>query len=81
MIEFELLDNKETLDVEFTGNSKEMEFELLGGTNDYRRFKNKPQINDVELIGNKTLHELGIQPEGNYANTRVTNLEIDNLFS
>lgn len=29
---------------------------------------NKPRINDVELIGNKTLEDLGIQPQGNYAN-------------
>ena len=47
---------------------------------DYEILSNKPQINDVELIGNKTLDELGIQEEGNYPDTRVTNLEIDNLF-
>lgn len=37
-----------------------------GGTNDYNRLKNKPSINDVELEGNKTLEELGIQPVGDY---------------
>ena len=29
--------------------------------NDYKNIKNKPQINGVELDGNKTLEELGIQ--------------------
>lgn len=28
---------------------------------------NKPKINNVELVGNKSLNDLGIQPEGNYA--------------
>lgn len=32
----------------------------------YNDLENKPKINNVELIDNKTLHELGIQPEGNY---------------
>lgn len=33
---------------------------------DYDKLDNKPSINNVELQGNKTLHDLGIQPEGNY---------------
>ena len=28
---------------------------------------NKPKINNVELVGNKSLNDLGIQPYGNYA--------------
>ena len=31
------------------------------GTTDYTELENKPQINNVELSGNKTLEELGIQ--------------------
>lgn len=31
------------------------------GTNDYDDLSNKPQINDVELVGNKSLSDLGIQ--------------------
>lgn len=31
-----------------------------GGTYDYERLRNKPSINDVELIGNKTSEELGL---------------------
>ena len=38
-----------------------------GGTSDYNQLTNKPQINSVELSGNKTLEELGIQPAGDYA--------------
>ena len=37
-----------------------------GGTSDYNKLNNKPSINDVELSGNKTLDELGIQPKGDY---------------
>lgn len=36
-------------------------------TTNYEQFTNKPQINNVELLGNKTLDELGIQEKGNYA--------------
>lgn len=36
-------------------------------TINYEQFTNKPQINNVELSGNKTLDELGIQEKGNYA--------------
>lgn len=38
-----------------------------GGTSDYNQLNNKPSLNDVELRGNKSLHDYGIQPEGNYA--------------
>lgn len=48
---------------------------------DYLNLINKPSINNVELTGNKTLDSLGVQEKGDYANTRVTNLEIDNLFN
>lgn len=66
MLEFELLGDTGTLDIEFESNTKELGFNLLGGTNNYKRLENKPKINNVELIDNKTLHELGIQSEGNY---------------
>lgn len=33
-----------------------------GGTANYNDLTNKPQINSVELVGNKTLNDLGIQP-------------------
>ena len=36
------------------------------GTTDYTQLENKPQINSIELTGNKTLDDLGIQAKGNY---------------
>ena len=38
----------------------------ITGTSNYQELKNKPSINDVELDGNKTLEELGIQQKGEY---------------
>ena len=38
-----------------------------GGSTDYTALTNKPQINSVELSGNKSLNDLGIQPVGDYA--------------
>lgn len=38
-----------------------------GGTSDYTNLTNKPKINNVELNGNKTSSDLGLQPAGNYA--------------
>lgn len=35
-------------------------------TGNYDQLSNKPQINDIELVGNKSLDELGIQPAGDY---------------
>ena len=40
---------------------------LYDGTNDYEELKNRPTINGIEVIGQLTLDELGIQPIGNYA--------------
>jgi hypothetical protein len=37
-----------------------------GGVTSYELLTNLPSINDVELLGNRTLAELGIQPVGNY---------------
>lgn len=37
------------------------------GTTDYSKLTNKPQINNIELSGNKTSQELGLQPAGDYA--------------
>lgn len=39
------------------------------GTSNYEELQNLPLINDVVLIGNKTLDDLDIQPKGNYATT------------
>ena len=41
---------------------------------DYNEQENKPRINGVELQGDKSLHDLGIQPEGEYITKEVDNL-------
>jgi len=46
---------------------------------DYRWIRNKPSINGVELIGNRTSEDLGVQPAGEYANTPITDPEIDEI--
>lgn len=38
-----------------------------GGTDDYNDLNNKPTINSIELSGNKTSADLGLQPSGDYA--------------
>lgn len=62
--------------------SKEIEIELLspmreggGGTSDYNQLENKPQINGVELVGNKTTEELGIKIP-----TKTSDLTNDSKF-
>ena len=54
-----------TLDQE--GNILTINSTASGGTSDYTDLTNKPKINNVELAGNKSLNDLGIQPAGNYA--------------
>lgn len=56
-----------------------------GGTSDYEDLDNKPSINNVELSGNKSLTDLGIQPSGNYAlesdiPTKISDLTDDSNF-
>jgi hypothetical protein len=38
-----------------------------GGSSNYEDLENLPKINNIEIKGNKTLSDLGIQPAGNYA--------------
>lgn len=56
------------------------EIEKNSSDNDYEKLFNQPQINSITLLGNKTGDELNLQEKGDYANTRVTNIEIDDLF-
>lgn len=46
------------------------------GTVDYKDLENKPTINNVELSGNKSSSDLGLQPAGNYLTE-----ETDPIFS
>ena len=49
-------------------------------TTDYNKLGNKPKINHIELMNDKSLNELGIQEKGDYADSRITNLEIEYIF-
>ena len=55
-----MLIGDDTTDIE---NWKEQGEGGGGGTSNYNSLSNKPKINNVELSGNKTLHDLGIQAE------------------
>lgn len=46
-----------------------------GGTNDYNKLTNKPSINDIILVGNKTSDELGIISKAELSNI-LAELEI-----
>lgn len=46
---------------------------------DYELTNNKPQINGVELVGNKSLAQLGIQPAGDYATNTSLNEDVAKL--
>ena len=50
----------------------EKEYNLMGGTTNYELLSNKPKINNVELIGDKTYEDLGFYS--------ITNEEIDSLW-
>lgn len=47
-----------------------------GGTSDYEKLSNKPQINSVTLLGNKTSEELGLEP----TIVDITEQDIDNII-
>lgn len=60
----------------------EMDFDTSsGGTSNYAYLTNKPKINNVELINNKTLEELGIQEKGEYPKESLTNSDIEALLN
>ena len=71
--------DKETSENEIT-MAKEM-----SGISDYEILTNLPKINNVELKGNKTTEDLGLQAKGNYANkdeipTKTSQLENDSGY-
>ena len=62
------------LDVDIHDEQIETDIELeTNGTNDYNDLVNKPSINGVELVGDKTTEELDILP--------LTNAEIDEFMN
>lgn len=49
----------------------------MGGTDNYNYLNNKPKINDIELKGNKTTKQLGLQEEME----SLTNMEIEEILN
>lgn len=49
----------------------------IGGTDNYNYLNNKPKINDIELKGNKTTKQLGLQEEME----SLTNMEIEEILN
>lgn len=68
-------------------NEKELELKLEKNdivyfkNDDYNPLRNKPAINNVTLQYNKSLDDLGIQEKGDYANSRITNTELEYIFN
>ena len=48
-------------------------------TTNYENMENLPSINNVKLIGNKTLDQLGIQPKGDYASSSAIPTKVSQL--
>ena len=72
-------DNNTSIDVNIL-NSGEVDFTMEGqvpGTTNYNLLTNKPQINEVTLIGNKSSEDLHLQDEMDY----LTNMEIEELLN
>lgn len=49
--------------------------EITGGTRDYNKLNNKPLVNDVELIGNRTFEDLGMRPITNEEILKIVNVK------
>ena len=71
------LTNEEVLNAQFGVVSEtEVEVEVpvyLEGTDNYEELKNKPKINAVTLVGDKSFEQLGLQ--------KITNREIEAMFN
>lgn len=51
-----------------------------GSTVDYNQLTNKPIINGVEITGDLSLEDLGIQPAGNYPNSPLSDEDLEDLI-
>lgn len=78
--EISILESNEEIINIFEGDSNETitPFQETGtdGTKDYEKLKNKPQINTIELIGNRTSSQLGLQDKMH----ELSNIDIKNLI-
>lgn len=51
--------------------------EVVTGTSDYKYLTNKPKINDIEIVGNKTSSEYGLQDKME----KLSNIDIEELLN
>lgn len=69
--------------VSFGNTTNDLQFQapqnVVGGTTNYKALSNKPLINGIELVDDKTLEDLGIQPIGNYASEEYVQEQVDNI--
>lgn len=72
--------NEEVIKVKVDGQWRTILTSSSVETTDYGDLSNKPKINNIELVGNKTLDSLGIQPKGNYI-TDNNYVHTDNNFT
>ena len=60
--------------LEVTADTEQVDMDVGGNivvSNDYNRLTNKPSINGVELVGNKTSEDLGIVTDKHYAHEQM----------
>ena len=70
------IENESSIDTDIQTSDGEIDTDIelsTNGTNDYNDLVNKPSINGVELVGDKTTEELDILP--------LTNAEIDEFMN
>ena len=80
------VENKNTEEIQLEIESKDIEelhietenISYVGGASDYNILSNKPSINGVELTGNKTTEELGIEISGIDLSEYATKDELNN---
>ena len=77
------LEQEPNVSMNIGNNNLEIDFQMSDTptvSKNYNDLINQPRINSVVLINNRTSDELGLQPAGEYANSKITNIEIDDLF-
>lgn len=76
-LEITVEDEGEELEVQIKDEETELEIDVEDETQvfnlDYNHLVNKPRVNDVELVGDKSFEELGVNP--------MTNIEIKEIFN
>ena len=74
ILDVDITDNSTDTDIQLTAGKIDTQIYTPGaGSNDYNDLVNKPSINGVELVGDKTTEELDILP--------LTNAEIDEFMN